>query len=79
MLTRVVGQGRDVETTVVGDVMTGTVETAFTTDSASLCMGRMNHGRFRHMPVVDKEGNLAGMLSQRDFLSYAMREVFEKQ
>ena len=79
LLTRVVGQGRDVETTVVGDVMTGTVETAFTTDSASLCMGRMNHGRFRHMPVVDKEGNLAGMLSQRDFLSYAMREVFEKQ
>ena len=79
LLTRVVGQGRDVESTVIADVMTSNVETALTTDSAELCMGRMDHGRFRHMPVVDNDGNLAGMLSQRDFLAFAMREVLTAQ
>lgn len=72
LLSRVVGQGRDVESTPIHKVMSANIETALPSDSASLCMGRMNHGGFRHMPVVDKTGKLIGMLSQRDFLSYTM-------
>ncbi|MCB9982901.1 MAG: CBS domain-containing protein [Rhodospirillales bacterium] len=77
LLVRVVGQGRDIENTQIADVMSSGIETATTNDSALLCMGRMNHGRFRHMPVVDSDGKLIGMLSQRDFIAFTMRELLE--
>ena len=32
----------------------------------------MNERRFRHMPVVDEEGRLVGILSQRDLLGYGV-------
>jgi len=73
LLTRVVGQGRDVESTRIEKVMSKNIETASIHDSVTLCMGRMDHGRFRHMPVVDDKGALIGMLSQRDFLAYTVR------
>jgi len=79
LLTRVVGQGRDVETTKIRDVMSTKVETATPSDSVNLCMGRMNHGRFRHMPVVDENHKLIGMLSQRDFIAHIMREMSQKK
>lgn len=78
LLVRVVGQGRDVESTKISDVMSKGIETATAHDSALLCMGRMNHGRFRHMPVTDNNGKLTGMLSQRDFIAFTMRELKEK-
>lgn len=78
LLARVVGQGRDVETTQVSEVMTRNIETATTHDSVTLCMGRMNHGRFRHIPVVDDGDKLLGILSQRDFIAYTMRTLTQK-
>ncbi len=78
LLTRVAGQGRDIENTKIKDVMSKNVETARMNDSIVLCMGRMDHGNFRHMPVVDESNNLIGMLSQRDFISYTMRDLKEK-
>lgn len=75
LLTRVVGQGRDVESTKISDVMSKNIETASIHDSVTLCMGRMDHGRFRHIPVVDDKGALIGMLSQRDFLGHTVREM----
>lgn len=77
LLVRVVGQGRDVETTKITDVMSTGIETASAHDSVILCMGRMNHGRFRHMPVIDDNNQLIGMLSQRDFIAFTMRELLE--
>lgn len=78
LLARVVGQGRDVESTNISDVMSVNIETAQPNDSAILCMGRMEHGGFRHMPVIDDKNNLIGMLSQRDFLSYTMNRLKDK-
>ena len=78
LLSRVVAQGYDVETTKISEVMSKDVETARATDSALLCMGRMDHGRYRHMPVVDDQNNLVGMLSQRDFIAFTMRGLKEK-
>jgi len=75
LLARVVGQGRDVESTKIEDVMSKNIETATINDSVTLCMGRMDHGRFRHIPVVDSENKLIGMLSQRDFIAHTMREL----
>ncbi|MEZ5815307.1 MAG: CBS domain-containing protein [Alphaproteobacteria bacterium] len=78
LLARVVGQGRDVENTKVSEVMSRNIETATPHDSVELCMGRMDHGRYRHMPVTDENGNLIGMLSQRDFIAYTIRTLKEK-
>lgn len=72
LISRVVAQGRDVEATKVSDVMSTNIETAMSGDSIMLSMGRMNHGGFRHMPVVTDKGKLIGMLSQRDFIAYTM-------
>ncbi len=77
LLARVVGQGRDVESTQVSEVMSQNIETATPQDSVVLCMGRMSHGRFRHLPVVDSEGQLSGMLSQGDFVAYTIRVMKE--
>ena len=60
LLARVVGQGRDVEVTNIAEVMS---------------MGRMSHGRFRHLPVIDDNGMLLGMLSQGDLVAYALRAM----
>ena len=79
LLARVVGQGRDVEKTKISDVMSKAIETATEKDSVLLCMGRMDHGRFRHMPVVDNENRLIGMLSQRDFIAFTVRQLKENQ
>ena len=78
LLARVVGQGKDVESVKLSDVMSKNVETTTMNDSALLCMGRMDHGRYRHMPVINDDGKLIGMLSQRDFISFTMRELTEK-
>ncbi len=78
LLARVVAQGRDVESTKISEVISRDVETATPKDSALLCMGRMNHGRYRHMPVIDDQGVLIGMLSQRDFIAFTMRGMKEK-
>ncbi len=78
LLGRVVAHGRDIESTKVSDVMSSNIETAKPHDSVSLCMGRMNHGGYRHMPVTDKDDNLIGILSQRDFISYTMDNLTSK-
>jgi len=41
-------------------------------------MRRMSHGRFRHMPVVDDDNNILGMLSQGDFVAFTIGDIFER-
>jgi CBS domain-containing protein len=78
LLSRVVAQGCDVESTKVSQAMTINVETASQHDSVVLTMGRMSHGGFRHMPVVDDKGTLLGMLSNTDFAAYTIREMMDE-
>ncbi len=75
LLSRVVANGRDIETTQISDVMSTNLETVTPKDSVALTMGRMSHGRFRHVPVVDDAGVMLGILSQTDFVSYTVRDI----
>lgn len=79
LLARVVAHGKDIESVKVKDFMTSSIETASPKDSVVLSMGRMSHGRFRHMPILDDEGKLLGMISQGDFMAYALREKLKEQ
>jgi len=51
---------------LVRDVMTKDVVTLDRNDKLSAADDLMRLGRIRHMPIVDEDGALAGIVSQRD-------------
>jgi CBS domain-containing membrane protein len=51
---------------LVRDLMTSTVVTLGRNDALRTADDIMRLGRIRHLPIVDEEGNLAGIVSQRD-------------
>lgn len=60
----------------VCDVMTREVRTVEQNEKLLTADGAMRLGRIRHLPVVDAEGNLAGIVTQRDlFLSGLLRAL----
>ena len=61
---------------LVRDVMTVDVVTLGRNDSLRSADDVMRLGRIRHLPVIDEDGKLAGIVSQRDlFLSGVMRAL----
>ncbi len=56
----------------VRDVMQSEVVTLERNDELSLADDVMRLGRIRHMPILDEEGALAGVLSQRDLFRGAL-------
>jgi CBS domain-containing protein len=56
----------------VRDVMTAEVATIGRNDSLALADQIMELGRIRHLPVLDEDGRLAGVLSRRDLLRGAL-------
>ena len=50
----------------VRDLMTSAPQTITATDSLAAARERMDRGRFRRLPVVDEDGRLIGMLTDRD-------------
>jgi CBS domain-containing protein len=60
----------------VAEVMTRNVSTCDVNDSISSVMDRMTKGKFRHMPVLDKD-RLAGMISIGDALKWQIEMIRE--
>jgi CBS-domain-containing membrane protein len=56
----------------VRDVMTREVVTLERNDKLATADSVMRLGRIRHMPVLDEEGHLAGLVSQRDLFRGAL-------
>ena len=56
----------------VRDVMSTSVTTLDVNDELTLADDVMNLGRVRHMPVLDGNGDLVGILSQRDLFRGAL-------
>jgi len=61
----------------VAQVMTRNVSTCDVNDSTSSVMDRMTKGKFRHMPVLDKD-RLTGMVSIGDVLKWQMETIRER-
>ena len=78
LLRRVVAENVDAKKKTLKDVMSTNLKTAKTTDQIADCLRRMSQGRFRHLPIVDEEGNLTGLLSQGDFVAYTMSDVLSR-
>ena len=56
----------NIKTLLVRDVMTKDVATLGRNESLTVADDVMRLGRIRHLPIVDSEGDLAGIVSQRD-------------
>jgi CBS domain-containing protein len=78
LLRKVVPAGVDVKKKKLKDVMTKALKTAQIEDNVSDCLRRMSQGRFRHMPIVDQDKNILGMLSQGDFVAFTMSDIMNR-
>lgn len=59
----------------VKDLMTNEVFTLFPDDDLQFLEDAMDWQRIRHVPVIDHETNLVGVLTQRDFLRLAISDL----
>ncbi len=70
VLVKVALSGGNPSTTQVRRLMTTPVETAIPDITPIEALGIMGQGHFRHLPIVDLEGKLLGMLSMRNLLQW---------
>ncbi len=75
-IVRQLGQhGPDILTTPIAEVMTRSVQTCTTGEDAVTILERMTQGRFRHLPVVDENGDMLGVVSIGDAVSGRLKEL----
>jgi CBS domain-containing protein len=67
LVTRVLAT-RATKDTPIGDIMTANPETVRTGDSLDTAVARMRERGVRRLPIVDREGRLAGMVTLDDVL-----------
>ncbi|MCZ6621168.1 MAG: CBS domain-containing protein [Deltaproteobacteria bacterium] len=63
LMLRVVAAGLDPDKTAVREVMTTRLETLTTEAESSEALDLMVSRHIRHLPIVEKDGSLAGLLS----------------
>jgi CBS domain-containing protein len=69
LMRRVVAAGIDLDR-AVEEVMTPDPETLRLDDGVAFALNRMVVGGFRNVPIVDENGALVGILSQREVVDY---------
>lgn len=74
-LTKVLAPGRDVEKTLLSDVMVANPQTIRSDKPLAFALFMMAEGGFRHVPVVDHDDRPVGMVSARDALGQDMIEL----
>lgn len=77
LVTRLVAEGRDADSTRLADIMTADPETLRPSDSALDALGKMQTGRYRHLPVLDGH-DIIGMVSIRDLFE-AVRSSLQEE
>ena len=71
--------GSDVDTSAaVETIMTPDPETLTADGSLREALAMMEHGHFRHIPLVEGDGAVVGILSQQDVLEY-VAEAFPQE
>ena len=77
VLTRVVAERRDPATTAVGEVMSSDVIVCRPETNLDDCKRMISSCRVRHVPVVDAEGRLVGIVTSGDILHRDLDEQGE--
>lgn len=74
LAVKVLAQGLDPFTTLVGDVMTSCPRAISEESTIEEALAAMRAGPYRRLPVVDPDGKLAGVLSVDDVLELLAEE-----
>ncbi len=77
VLARVVATGLNPDKTVLSNVMSPDPDTAGPQDTALDVLQRMAERGYRHLPVVDDNGRLVGIVSIRDLYAAVNTELKE--
>jgi len=78
VMLRVVLQGRDAAATLVRDVMTADVKTLTDDASPDEAIEVMLRGHLRHVPILDRDGKLRGLLSIRALLEDKVHDLSQE-
>jgi CBS domain-containing protein len=78
LMLRVVLEKRDPERTYMRDVMTSPVETIHRDSTADEALKVMLEKHIRHLPVIDRDGTLCGMISMRNLLHDKVEELTDQ-
>ena len=78
VMLRVVVSRLDPETTTVRDVMTTAVQTVGEEAEAGEALELMVSRHIRHLPVVDSENRVTGLLSVRNLLQHHIEELADQ-
>ncbi len=73
-MRRVTLEGRDERTTPVREIMSAPFAYVGPDASIDECMAIMTERRFRHLPVLDHAGELAGIVSIGDVVKFQSQE-----
>ncbi len=77
-MRRLLNKDLDPKTTPLSAIMTSDLRLARGDDNLVDWLRQMSNDRFRHLPVVDDEGTLIGIMSQGDFVSYTWPDLLER-
>jgi CBS domain-containing protein len=77
VMTKVVAAGRDPDTTTLADVMTRDPDTVRPDSLALKALEMMRESGYRHLPVVEADGRIVGIVSIRD-LYFAVKTDLEE-
>jgi CBS domain-containing protein len=75
VLTRVVGQGRDIHRTQLSEVMTRDPEALSPRDRICYAVNRMNNAGYRTVPLVDADRRPIGIVTVTDVVKW-LAEIF---
>ncbi len=78
LLKRVIAKDLNPKEVKVDDVMTHEIMLALDDESYEECLAKMKKVGIRHLPVVDKNNNLLGILSIRDLMDISLDEKTER-
>ncbi len=77
-MRRLLNKGLDPVTTPLSAIMTTDLKLARGDDDLINWLQQMSNERFRHLPVVDDNGALIGIMSQGDFVAYTWPDLLHR-
>lgn len=78
MTHTVLAKKLDTEATPLSEIMSTHIRAATEDDNLIDWMQTMSSQRFRHLPIIDKDKKLIGLMSQGDFLAFTFPDLSEK-
>ena len=78
MMRRVLGNDINPDETKLSAIMSTGVRAANEDDELVDWLRTMSNERFRHLPVVDNEGQIVGMISQGDLVAHTWPDLDDK-